>query len=202
MAIAKEIWGKAKFLFELGKSLSEIETETGINRTSVGKKAKKEGWIKGKNLQLKTDIIGIEEENSTLQEKKSTVVEKVAQLSEFEITILDDVVQNELQHKSLVFSTSSLALIRNNQILTKNKKTVMLKVGQFIEGQKVGEDHEPYEIDLSPSDVKEIVDSTDKASITLGVNQRHAPKIDINNNNNQQNNHIEIVGYTVKTIED
>ena len=51
MAIAKEIWDKAKFLFELNKSLNEIEAETGINRTSVGKKAnkdimEKEGLVK------------------------------------------------------------------------------------------------------------------------------------------------------------
>jgi len=49
------------------------------------------------------------------------------------------------------------------------------------------------------NDNKLAQDTIDKASITLGVNQRHAPKGDINSNNNQQIN--EIVGYEVKTIE-
>jgi len=188
MAIKKELWDKAKFYFELGDSLGDIRLKTGIDRTTISKKAKKEGWIKQKNQQLKSDIVEFDEENSTLVEKKSTLVEKVAQLSDFEITMLDNIIENEEGSKSLIFSTQSLALIRNNQLLTKNKKTVMLKVAQYgAEGQRSGEDYEPYEVDLSPSDIKECIESTDKASITLGVSQRHAPKIEVNNTNAQQN---------------
>lgn len=189
MAISKELWDKAKFLFELNKSLNEIEAETGINRTTIGKKANKEGWIKGKNLQLKTDIVEYETEKSTLDNKKSTLVEKVSQLSDFEITLFDGIVENEVKHKSIIFSTQTLALIRNNQILTKNTKTVMLKVAQYNnDGQRSGEQYEPYEVELSPSDIKEVIDSTDKAAITLKVADRHAPKQDINLTNAQQNN--------------
>jgi len=193
MAIAKEIWDKAKFLFELNKSLNEIEAETGINRTSVGKKANKEGWIKGKNLQLKSDILVFEKEKSTLENKKSTLVEKVAELNDFEITLFDGIVEDEVKHKSIIFSTQTLALVRNNQILTKNTKTVMLKVAQYGENGKSSEDYEPFEVPLSTTDVKEAIESTDKASITLGVSQRHAPKTDINNNNNQQNNEQKVI---------
>jgi len=45
----------------------------------------------------------------------------------------------------------------------------------------------------TPMDLKLIVDSVDKASITLKVNARHAPKTDINNNNNQQNNEQKVI---------
>lgn len=187
MAISKELWDKAKFLFELGKSLNDIERDTQINRTSVGKKANKEGWIKGKNLQLKSEIVDFEIEKSTLDKKKSTLIEKVAQLNDFEITLFDGIVENEVKHKSIIFSTQTLALIRNNQILTKNTKTVMLKVAQYNnEGQRSGEEYEPYEVGLSPSDIKEVIESTDKAAITLKVADRHAPKntIEMNNQNN------------------
>lgn len=54
------------------------------------------------------------------------------------------------------------------------------------------------EYDLQPEHYEKIINAVDKASITLGVNQRHA-KNDVNYN--QQNNN-EIVGYGVKTIED
>ena len=57
MAIAKEIWDKAKALFELGYTLQEIELETEINKSSISKKAKKENWEKSKNQQLKSDIV-------------------------------------------------------------------------------------------------------------------------------------------------
>ena len=49
MAISQEIWDKAKALFEQGLSLSDIELETGINRTSISKKAKNENCSKSKN---------------------------------------------------------------------------------------------------------------------------------------------------------
>ena len=66
MAIKQAIWAEAKVLFEVGKSLNQIEAATGINRTSVGKKAKKEGWEKGKNLQLILDDVRVRTEKSTL----------------------------------------------------------------------------------------------------------------------------------------
>ena len=66
MAIDQAIWAEAKVLFEGGKSLNQIEAATGINRTSVGKKAKKEGWEKGKNLQLILDDVRVHTEKSTL----------------------------------------------------------------------------------------------------------------------------------------
>lgn len=47
MAIDKEVWEKAKALFELGKSLTYISDETGINKSSISKKAKAESWEKG-----------------------------------------------------------------------------------------------------------------------------------------------------------
>ena len=40
----------------------------------------------------------------------------------------------------------------------------------------------------SPDDIKTIIEASDRASLTLGVNPRFAPKTDINLSNNQQNN--------------
>ena len=48
MAISKERWAKAKLLFEHGKPLSEIAEETGIDKSTVSKKAKAENWTKNK----------------------------------------------------------------------------------------------------------------------------------------------------------
>ena len=47
MAISQDKWNKAKALFEQGLSLSQIEDETEINKTSISKKAKNENWLKG-----------------------------------------------------------------------------------------------------------------------------------------------------------
>lgn len=187
MAISKDIWDKAKVMYELGHTLGDISNTLEIDKGGLSRKAKKENWVQGKNQQLKSDIIEYEHQKSTLEEKKSTLIEKLSTLENYEITIFDKIIENELNHKSLVFSTQTLALVRNNQILTKNTKTVMLKTGEYIEGKKVDDRYEPYEVELSPTDIKEIIDSTDKASITLKVNERFAPKVEVNNNNNQQN---------------
>ena len=65
MAIKKEIWDKAKLLFEYGKSLSEIQKETGINRSTISKKSKEESWQKST-------------ENSTLiQQEIDTTIKQV-----------------------------------------------------------------------------------------------------------------------------
>ena len=40
----------------------------------------------------------------------------------------------------------------------------------------------------TPADLKTIIDAVDRASITLKVSERHAPKVEVNNTNAQQNN--------------
>jgi hypothetical protein len=45
-------WEKAKVLFEAGKSLREIEQETGIPRPTINRTSKKQGWQKGELRQL------------------------------------------------------------------------------------------------------------------------------------------------------
>ena len=125
MAISQEIWNKAKALFEQGLSLSEIELETEIKRSSISKKAKAENWNKSVNQQLKADIKAIDKEKSTLDAKINNAVEKLSKLSDFDITILDEQIFNETGNKSLLFSTANLSLIRKNQMLTKNTKQVI-----------------------------------------------------------------------------
>ena len=69
-------WEKAKALFEAGKSLSEINKETGIDRATVSKRAKKDGWEKGIYQQLILDGSRVKAEISTLSSTVLNVVEK------------------------------------------------------------------------------------------------------------------------------
>lgn len=72
MAISKDLWDKAKVLFELGKSLNDIELETNIPKGTISKKSKKDNWEKSKIQPLKNDIVGYEKEKETLEDKKET----------------------------------------------------------------------------------------------------------------------------------
>jgi hypothetical protein len=205
MAYSKEQWARAKFLFGLGTALSEIEKDCGISKGQISKRSTREGWEKETEAKkLKSEILEFEAEKETLEKKKETlrvkketITRKMAlTLSDFEITILDEVVTSEAGIKSLITSTQSLAMIRANEMLSRGTKTTLMKVGQYdSKGNRTGETYEPFETNLEPADLRNTIEAVDKASITLGINQRHAPKMEISNTNAQQNN-----DNSVKTI--
>lgn len=190
MAISQDKWDKARALFEQGLSLSQIELETQINKTSISKKAKQEEWKKSKNQQLKHEIIEIDKEKSTLDAKINTTVEKLSKLSDFEITILDEMIQDETGVKSLLFSTANLSLIRKNQLLTKNSKQVVeFETIYSDEGKPMSKTPVVIDIELSPTDLKTIDEGIDKNAVSLEIAPRHSnSQVNIQNTNAVQVN--------------
>ena len=73
-----------------------------------------------------------------------------------------------------IYEAQSLAVQRVKELLTSNKKTVAMKLknGEFDTVEK-------HEIELSPQDLQTCIDGIDKASITLKVNERHAPRAEV-----------------------
>lgn len=183
MAYTKEEWQKAKVLRESGKSLGEVELLTGINKSSIQRKEKKDNWIVGKTQQLKSDIIEVEKQNATILQQKATIREKIATLEDYEIKYLDEIIQDEAKIRSLLFSTTALNVIRINEDLQQNMKYEKVSCGDGVQNL------EP--VKLSASDYKNAQEALDKASITLGINQRHSNnQINVNTQNNIQNNNI------------
>lgn len=108
-----------------------------------------------------------------------------------EIRAIDKAIQRDLTADKLkldIYETQSLAVQRVKELLTNNKKNVAMKLknGDFDVIEQV-------EVDLSPQDLQTCIDGIDKASITLKVNERHAPKQDINLTNAQQNNENKVI---------
>ena len=68
-------WPRARALFEAGKSLREISKDTHIDHSSIGKRAKKEGWGVDKLPRLIADGVKVHEEISTLNIPQRGVVE-------------------------------------------------------------------------------------------------------------------------------
>lgn len=191
MAISKTIWNKARALFELGKPLTYIADELNIDKGGISRKAKKECWQKSINQQLKDDIIDLEHQNSTIQQKKSTLSQQVVKLQDFEISVLESVVLEESNLKSLIFNATALNILRANEHLTINKKLEKINVGDGIQNFE--------EVGLGSSDYKNIQDTLDKASITLNVNQRHAAsQVQVNQQQNNNMNLEEEIIITVK----
>lgn len=159
MAISKDKWDKAKILFETGKlSLSQISRETGIDKSSIGKKAKIQQWKSGEEADYIDAKVLIAQKNSTLPIEK--------------IHTLDDIANNIIISKNLVYRASHKII---------NKTIEILDAG-VVEDRK-----------LNPRDLKDLADTVDKASLTLNVNQRHSnSNIQVVNQNSNENKKVQI----------
>lgn len=93
MAISQDKWDKARTLFETGKlSLSEISKQTGIDKSSISKKAKIQQWSSV--------------ENSDYIEAKVLIAERKSTLPMEKINILDDVATDEIRRRKLVLGNA------------------------------------------------------------------------------------------------
>ena len=170
MAISQEVWNKAKEYFEAGLSLSEIVLRTEISKAQISKKSKLENWQKGNE---KKQLIAQAIEVAT---KKET-------LNETALIVHNEIVNEQLRRQNLVFNASEKLLVKATQMIDKNQTVDKINIGAGI--QQI----EPRELDSS--DLKNLADTIDKASITLGVNQRHSnSQININNENNQATQNV------------
>jgi len=104
-------------------------------------------------------------EHSDYIEAKTKIVEKKSTLSVEKINTLDEIADEAIRNKDLCFGVTQKAL---------------KKLDKMID-----------EFD-NPNDIKTAIEASDRASLTLGVNPRHAPKVEVNNTNAQQNNISEI----------
>ena len=195
MAYSKELWDKAKILYELGHSEREIEKITGISNGQINKKANAKNWKKeAQKKQLKSDIVGFEKKKEALNTEKEALIRKISTLEDFEITVIQDIVEQETERKSTLFSTATLSLIRKNQILTKNKKqSIEYETIYSDEGKPLKKTPIVIDMELSPIDLKTLDDGIDRNAITLELAPRHAPKTDIALTNAQQNNEQTII---------
>lgn len=195
MAHSQEVWQEARFLWELDKPLSYIEEKTKISRGQISKKANKEQWEKEtKGNELKPLIKEYDKEKETLEKKGNDIVSKLCTMEDYEITLLDKVIQDETGNKSLLFSTANLSLIRKNQLLTKNKKEVIaMETIYSDEGKPLKKTPITIETELSPADLKTIDEGVDKNAVTLEVAPRHSnQQINVQTNTQVNNNNIEV----------
>ena len=174
MAITKEIWENAKLLFEHGKSLSEISKETGINKSSISKKAKAESWEKFND---KSTLV-LSEVDTILKQDEINLQKST--LNQRELNLHNEEVRNKLRYKKT---------INSNAELMASKIPLLIDAFSSVD-EETGNDV----FLMPPKDLKDLADANDKISITLGVNERFAQKGDLNVNT--QNN-IDTTTHTV-----
>jgi len=173
MAHSKELWEKAKGYYEAGLSLSKIEAKTKIVKSQISRVAKKQQWQQGKN----TDYI----------EAKEIIATKKATESNTSLLIADEVADDNIRRKSLVYGASEEILKLSSKMASDNNKQVVIKVKEYSKEHGSSESLDKINVELDASDLKNLAEAVDKSSITLGINQRHAnSQIQINNQNSQE----------------
>jgi transposase len=120
----------------------------------------------------------IKPENEHLVNAQTSILWARAILPPEQMNAIVNAAQDELYNKGLVTNATQINIARTMEYLYNNKKLEKISVGQGIQ--------ELVEVGLASDDFKQCQDAIDKASITLGVNPRHAPKNEINNTNAQQ----------------
>jgi hypothetical protein len=83
-----ETWQQAKAMFEGGSSLSQIADKTGINKSTVSKKAKYQAWKKAKNEQLIIDDVKMAIDKSTLNQHEISYHEQAV---EFQLRMIQEI---------------------------------------------------------------------------------------------------------------
>jgi DNA-binding XRE family transcriptional regulator len=118
------------------------------------------------------------------KDKVNTVVSIKSELSEeseYQSECFDKEVNALLRRTGIINDLTELNMSKLKNHLTENKKLEKVSVGQGMQ--------DLVEVGLGTSDYKEAQDAIDKASITMGVNQRHSNQnINVNTQTNLQSN--------------
>lgn len=175
---SKYNWEEIKKSYFIGRSVDYIVDKYGITKKTLQNKISEELWevsgsIKSDILGLKQSIGKITDDISHNQHLAHIISEDVKDL----INELSDLVDA----KKIIYSATQLNLVRTMEYLSKNQKLEKINVGDGVQN------FEP--VGLGADDFKYCQDTIDKASITLGINPRHAnTNIKVDNNNTQENN--------------
>ncbi|WP_297965202.1 hypothetical protein [uncultured Campylobacter sp.] len=127
---------------------------------------------------------GLSPKNDRLVEAQISLLSAQSSLTTTEMTAIMTAAKDEAYNRGLIFNATQKNLAKITQMLDKNTKYEKVGVGDGVQN------FEPVE--LNANDYKALQDAIDKASLTLGVNQR-AANTTINNANVQQSEETKIV---------
>lgn len=121
----------------------------------------------------------ISPQNEHIVNAQITILTAKAILPVEHLNAILNTAQEAIYNKNLITNATQLNLVRTMEYLSKNQKMEKINVGDGVQN------FEP--IGLGADDFKYCQDTIDKASITLGINPRHAnTNIKVDNNNTQQ----------------
>jgi len=179
MAHSDEIWETAKAMFEVGQSLTVIESTTGISKGQISKKSKKENWKKETLKDLATREVHTIIKQNEIEKEKETL--NATQRKHYDKLLLTEV------------RSRNLALNANHELLIKIHSDI--KDGTKLEKINAGDGVQHFEtVAHGSSDHLTHAKAIQTITDNLGITQRHSnSQVTVNTQNNlQQNNNIEI----------
>lgn len=152
MAISQDKWDKARTLFETGKfSLSEISKQTGINKSSISKKAKIQQWSSVENSDYIEAKVLISDKKSTLTVEKINTLDDVAnEIIKHRHLFQTSALRNQQKANEILEMTEDMKDIESHARITKtNKETVLGKDPEtVINNANVQENNMPMQINI------------------------------------------------------
>jgi predicted transcriptional regulator len=163
--------------FHIGKSQNELAKKYSCSPATINK------LCKGVIPKYKDKVNAVVSIKSELSEE-----------SEYQSECFDKEVNDQLRRKNLVFNATEKILQLSSEMAEKNSKQVVVKVKEYSKEHGSSESLDKIDVELDASDLKNLAETVDKSSITLGINQRHSnSQVVVNNQNNlQQNATIEL----------
>ena len=148
MAIDSKVWELAKALFMAGKSLSQITEETGISKSQISKRSKKEQWNKETIVTLVSETIDTTIKTNEIKKQKET-------LNETERDIYEKELLTESTARHLAMNTGQELMKLLLKSAKSGKREHLIKDGLGMGATR----HDTMEIELSPTDIKDLTTS-------------------------------------------
>lgn len=163
---SKYDWEDIRKHYEAGYTQPEILAKFKCPKSSLSEKVKKENWA------VSELAVSLNDGLLEVSEQKSSLTKQDIRLSE----IVEDKAQSEIRRRGLIFDATERIINLASGMVEKNSKQVAMKVKEYSKENGSTESLDVVDVELDSSDLKNLVETVDKASVTLGINQRHAPK--------------------------
>lgn len=164
MAIDKSIWEQVKADFEAGlveedKAFTHLSETYKIDRSTISKKAKRDGWVFGKNSHIITLETSVIKDIQEVNEKKS-------HLNHTELMAVEKGVKRELEKEEIDSNTFHIAKILQTQLM---EAIPLMKI----------DDLKPKDITGALKDIHDINNPKDAASININNENNQATQNNI-----------------------
>ena len=156
-----------------GDSNYQAAVKADCSESAVRTAVKKYGFVKNALKELahkEVDTIIMQEEIKTHKNALNAV----------ETHVYQELLLEEVQARNVTFNVAQKIQLGIYAALEKGSTQQIIKVKQYGDkGQVIGETADVLDVEHTPKDYVDMANANDRAAMTQGIVQRHAPKVDM-----------------------